>query len=250
MKPVHIASRPSLPSQPSLPFRTPQPSLSEPPSDPDVIVVGAGAAGIAAARRLIAAGRTVAVLEARPRIGGRAVTAAVPGPPGRSRRALAPCRARSTPWCGSASPAASACAARRWAGHVYVSGRPRRHRARGRPSTGPSTSPAGRMALGARAAADRAAANASCRPWDPPGGGWSAVHGLVSGRPSDEVSLHDFPSMEYGHNCFIAGGLGAYLARLATGLPIRLGAAGRAHRLVRPGRAGRPPRPGRSRPGP
>ncbi len=41
-------------------------------SDVDVIVVGAGAAGLGAARHLLAAGKTIAVLEARDRIGGRA----------------------------------------------------------------------------------------------------------------------------------------------------------------------------------
>jgi monoamine oxidase len=49
------------------------------------------------------------------------------------------------------------------------------------------------------------------------------VHGLVSGLPLSEVSLHDFPSMEYGDNFFMAGGYGAYLARLADTLPIALG---------------------------
>ena len=39
--------------------------------DVDVAIVGAGAAGIAAARRVASAGRTYALLEARPRIGGR-----------------------------------------------------------------------------------------------------------------------------------------------------------------------------------
>lgn len=40
----------------------------------DVAVVGAGVAGLAAARRLLAAGLSVRILEARPRIGGRILT--------------------------------------------------------------------------------------------------------------------------------------------------------------------------------
>lgn len=43
-------------------------------SDIDVIIVGAGAAGIAAARRLVAAGKRCVLLESRARPGGRAVT--------------------------------------------------------------------------------------------------------------------------------------------------------------------------------
>ncbi|HEX8470430.1 MAG TPA: FAD-dependent oxidoreductase, partial [Brevundimonas sp.] len=44
------------------------------PSEIDVCVIGAGSAGIAAARRLIRAGVSVIVLEARERTGGRAHT--------------------------------------------------------------------------------------------------------------------------------------------------------------------------------
>jgi monoamine oxidase len=40
----------------------------------DTVIIGAGAAGMAAARRLVAAGQQVLVLEARHRVGGRAVT--------------------------------------------------------------------------------------------------------------------------------------------------------------------------------
>ena len=42
-----------------------------PARDADVVVIGAGLAGLAAARALVAAGREVAVLEARDRVGGR-----------------------------------------------------------------------------------------------------------------------------------------------------------------------------------
>ena len=42
--------------------------------DTDVVVVGAGAAGIAAARRIVAAGRRCVMVEATDRVGGRCVT--------------------------------------------------------------------------------------------------------------------------------------------------------------------------------
>ena len=47
-------------------------------TDPDVIVIGAGAAGLGAARRLAAANLAVRVVEARNRLGGRAWTARAP----------------------------------------------------------------------------------------------------------------------------------------------------------------------------
>jgi monoamine oxidase len=48
--------------------------MSQPSPDLDAVVVGAGFAGIAAAQRLLEAGRTVLVLEASDRVGGRALT--------------------------------------------------------------------------------------------------------------------------------------------------------------------------------
>jgi monoamine oxidase len=52
---------------------------SKPPAEVDVVVVGAGLAGLAAAREITAVGRSVAVLEARDRVGGRTLNAAVAG---------------------------------------------------------------------------------------------------------------------------------------------------------------------------
>ncbi len=44
------------------------------PREADIVVIGAGAAGIAAARRIVAANRKVVVLEAASQIGGRCLT--------------------------------------------------------------------------------------------------------------------------------------------------------------------------------
>jgi monoamine oxidase len=50
-------------------------------SDFDVLIIGAGAAGLAAAMRLSAGGKTVVVVEARDRIGGRILTVDADGVP-------------------------------------------------------------------------------------------------------------------------------------------------------------------------
>ena len=44
------------------------------PREADIVVIGAGAAGIAAARRVMAANRKVVVVEAASRVGGRCIT--------------------------------------------------------------------------------------------------------------------------------------------------------------------------------
>jgi monoamine oxidase len=203
-----------------------KPSLAAPPSgDIEVAIIGAGAAGIAAARRLVAAGLSVVGLEARNRVGGRAVTVALKGHP----------VDLGAHWlhAGPINPLVKLGLARREPlrrapqdGHLVIGRRMGR--------------PAERAAFDrAFAIADRALTQAARPDDDRPAaealpllGPWreriATVHGLVSGRPLGEVSLRDFPSMEYGDNFFMAGGFGAYVARLAAGLPIRLGAAVRA----------------------
>lgn len=191
-----------------------------PESEVDVAIVGAGAAGIAAARTCLAAGLRVAVLEARDRVGGRAVTASFAGHPvdlgahWMHAGALNPLvrigQARGEPL--RRAPGQS---------HLVMRGRFAARAER-------------RSYSAAFERADTAIAAAARRPEDgsigevrPSLGRWGKPIGdtlaLVSGRPLEEVSLKDFPSDEFGDNYFVRGGYGAFLARLAAGLPIALG---------------------------
>jgi monoamine oxidase len=198
-----------------------RPRLAPLAEAPDVLVIGAGAAGIGAARALKARGLRVAVLEARDRVGGRAFTASLRGHAvdlgahwlhaGPINPLVALGRARGERL--SRAPQES---------HVWVGHRP------GRPDE---------VRANARAfdRADRAMTRGAAQPGAdrsaesalPPGlGPWGArvaqVHGLVSGKPLSEVSLQDFPSLEYSENFFLPGGYGSYLARLADDLPVAL----------------------------
>jgi monoamine oxidase len=199
-----------------------RPPLSTPPRHADIAIIGAGAAGIAAARRSLARGLSVAVLEARDRVGGRAVTALLGG------RGID----LGAHWlhAGPINPLVALGLARgerlRRApqnGHVVRHGRSGSRA--DRVAYGTAFDRADRaFSAGARREEDRAVADVL-----PPLGRWgravAATHALVSGRPLREVSLKDFPSLEYGQNYFVSGGYGAYLARLAVGLPIALGTA-------------------------
>ncbi|MCB8819278.1 flavin monoamine oxidase family protein [Microvirga rosea] len=193
-------------------------NVSEPAAEVDVAVVGAGAAGIGAARRLIGAGLSVAVLEARGRIGGRAYTVPLRGHPvdlgahwlhngpinplvrlGRARGE----RLRQAP--GER--------------HLIIHGRAATRAERDSSSRAFALSDA--AIARAMKGPDRPAASV-LPPMGPFGRRVVATEGLVSGRPFDEVSLHDVPDMAYGDNFFIHGGLGAYVSRLGADLPIRL----------------------------
>ena len=201
---------------------THRPNLLRPSGDVDVAIVGAGAAGIAAARRCLAGGLTPAVLEARGRVGGRALTASFGGHP----------VDLGAHWmhAGAVNPLVRLARQRgerlrraRGDSHVVVRGR--------------FVGPAGRAEHGRAfdrvdAAICRGIAGGVDAPVSallPPLGRWraatEATYALISGRPLDEVSAADFPSDEFGDNYFVGGGYGAYLSRLAAGLPIALGCA-------------------------
>jgi len=191
------------------------------PSDPDVAIVGAGAAGVGAARRLLARGLSVVLIEARRRVGGRAHTVMLRGHP----------VDLGAHWlhAGPINPLVALGVAR---------GEPlRRAPQEGHLLIGRRRASADEAAALGRAydRADRALTGRARDPVDRPAsrnlpllGRWgdlvATTHGLVCGRPLTEVSARDFPSLEYEDNHFIAGGYGAYVARLARGLPIRLDA--------------------------
>jgi monoamine oxidase len=168
----------------------------------------------------VAAGFSVAVLEARDRVGGRALTASFGGHPidlgahwlhagalnplvrlGRGRAE----RLRRAP------PES----------HLIVNGRPASSRERA--LQGPGFERMDR-AIAEAARAEQDIPVGRVRPmlgrW---GRSTAATFALISGRPLAEVSTQDFPSEEFGDNYFIQGGYGAFLARLAAGLPIALG---------------------------
>jgi monoamine oxidase len=70
-----VSAAPALAQPPGPnPQPVPRQKSASRPDGVDVIIIGAGAAGIAAARRLIAAGRRVAIVEAAPEMGGRCLT--------------------------------------------------------------------------------------------------------------------------------------------------------------------------------
>ena len=198
------------------------PDLASLPDRPDVVVIGAGAAGIAAARTLMERGLAVAVLEARDRVGGRAVTVALRGHPidlGAHWLHAGPIN----PLVALGKERGERLSRAPQDGHAWVSGRParpREARASDRAFALADQAMTGRAGKGGEDRPASTALPAAPGPW---GQRVAQVHGLVSGRPLEEISLHDFPSMEYGDNFFVAGGYGNYLARLAAGLPIRLG---------------------------
>lgn len=194
-------------------------------SDADILVIGAGAAGIAAARAARAAGRRVQVLEARPRLGGRALTDGALGVP----------FDLGATWLHDAARNPLVDLARALGVALTDSDAARQEVSfvDGRRATAAEIAAydaawaAFEPAIATRAAApgpDIPAADAAPRggPWDATVAAWQGE--VIAAWPLGAMSLRDFAAnLLGGANLLPAGGLGALLARLGAGLPVTLG---------------------------
>lgn len=194
------------------------------PSDPDVLVIGAGCAGIAAARELAMRGRSCVVLEGGRRPGGRAFTESaslgLPFDHGAS-------------WLHQADDNPLTPLARGLGLHLvdHDALRDRRLFTRGRFAT-----PAERAAFTAAedafwtaidaaardGAPDRPAGQAAPRggPWDATIAHWEGAQ--ICAAELHRMSLHDLAATALDRpNLILHEGIGGLVARLAEGLPIR-----------------------------
>jgi monoamine oxidase len=201
------------------------------------LVIGGGAAGIAAARTLHDAGDDVLLIEAGDRLGGRGRSVALPAPDGRAYRVDYGCgwlhSARRNPWTRIAETKGVAVdrSPSNWGRQWRDLGFPPEDR---------------RMADAARSRwndAAHAALGGPDRPlsdfidMDDP---WrpmiDAISGYANGAPLAAVSLHDWAAYEDAateDNWTLPTGYGTLIADHADGVPVRLGVA--ASRIDRRG---------------
>lgn len=195
------------------------------PSEVDVVVIGAGAAGIAAGRRIAAAGRSVAILEARDRVGGRCltdtVTFGVPMDLG-AHWIHAPVDNPLVPLARAAGFALYDDAARQ---RLVVKGRNPRE---GEWEAFASALTRTQRAILEAGEAGREVALSEVVPgdlldWRPTidflKGPWD------SGKEMSEISCVDYYNALETQDLFCRQGYGAILAKLAEGLPVRLATA-------------------------
>ncbi|MBP0465062.1 FAD-dependent oxidoreductase [Roseomonas sp. PWR1] len=197
------------------------------PSDPDVLVIGAGCAGIAAARSLAARGRSCLVLEGGPRVGGRAFT---------ETASLGLPFDHGASWLHQAdenplTPLARAMGVemldhdslrdRR----LFTDGRLATHDERRDYATAEDAFWAAIDAAASDGRPDRPAAEAAPRGgrWDATVAHWEGAQ--ICAAELSRMSLRDFASTALdGPNMILREGVGGLVTRLAQGLPVRLDA--------------------------
>ncbi|HTQ34049.1 MAG TPA: NAD(P)/FAD-dependent oxidoreductase [Stellaceae bacterium] len=193
------------------------------PSEVDVAVIGAGSAGIAAARRLAQAGVSLLVLEARERVGGRAWTVEKAGYPldlggewlhSADRNLLS----------GIAAEQGFAIYRRRpdWTTRLRNSG--------ASPSEQAEWITAREANFAARHRAANEAVDRACATTLPPGGRWNALLDASSTWGNavelDKLSVKDNDRYEdSGVNWRLYRGYGTLLRSLAARLPVAFGAS-------------------------
>lgn len=184
------------------------------------MVIGAGAAGLAAAKSLIAAGRTVTILEARHRVGGRVHTDASLGTAFEAGAQYVHWAERN-PWKTIADEMGVPLLKERFNGptQVFVDGLPISDEQRARRSGG-----FGRIwsLLPGPGGPDLSFADIAR---DKPREVADAAAGLTRftfGEEPDRVSVADYHQLWSGDDFVVSGGYGSLVERYAAGLPIEL----------------------------
>lgn len=191
-------------------------------ADVDVVIVGAGAAGLAAAHDLKQAGRRAVLLEARGRIGGRAFTDASLGP-AYDAGAMFIHWAERNPWVQIARQLGVETAAEPWGGgfRVFADGRPmsdserqKRRGAFGQIDRRLDTADLARRDLSIRDLLGQL---------DPDMSRIASSGLLLSiGEEADRISARDYQRLWAGDDLIVPSGYGNLVARHGAGLDIRL----------------------------
>jgi monoamine oxidase len=196
------------------------------PTNPDVVVIGAGSAGIAAARRLIAEGLEVVVIEAADRIGGRAWT---------DSASLGQPFDRGASWLqGPADLPHLALAREQDLGLISHAGARDVFFVGDRRATATERRQRDRAWSAVNAALEAARGDvpaASVLPLDMPFAGSVAtwIGPMDFAVDIDQLSTADWASYaDYDVNYLVRDGLGTLVARMGEGLPVRLNTPARA----------------------
>ncbi len=204
-------------------------------TDVDVIIIGAGAAGICAAHELRAAGRKAILLEARQRVGGRAFTDASLGP-AYDAGAMFIHWAERNPWVQIARDLGVETPGERWGGgfQVFANGLPMpdAERLRRRGAFGQIDRRLETVDL-----ASRDLSIAELLGDLGPGLAPVATSGLLLsiGEEADRISARDYQRLWAGDDLVVPSGYGNLVRRHAEGLDIRLGEPVSAIRWDGPG---------------